>query len=202
MNILRIAQRNAPAACQIDVKTSGNHPAAQMRPESPVSPPLAKHPPDSLPFFNCSSTKQVNMPGTIFSPSVALLRSLKPSPSLQHCSRHGPFVTRRSLHRSPRLFEEEKKSFRGQLYESTARRIQRQREVEAAYAEAIPPSHFARQAAFTFCIKPSVQLKQLWLTLRSNRILNCAGLLVRINEACRCLPNVYSSSRLSRSERP
>ena len=120
----------------------------------------AKHPRDKLPDLNCCSTKGANMPGTISSPSPAnLLRSLKPSPSLQHRSRHGPFVGRRSLHRSPRLFEEEKKSFRGQLYESTARRIQRQREVEAAYAEAMPPSQFARQAAFTFCINPGAQLK-------------------------------------------
>ena len=128
-------------------------------PESPVSPPLAKHPPGSLSFSDCNSIKRANMPGTIPSPSPALLRSLRPSASLQHCPWHGPFVSRRSLHRSPRLFEEEKKSFRGQLYESTARRIQRQREVEAAYAEAMPPSQFARQAAFTFCINPEAQLK-------------------------------------------
>lgn len=162
MNVLRIAQLNVPAACQIDAKTSGNWPAAHMRRRA--------HP--SLRFlhlwpnihqtacpFSIGSTKQANMPGTISSPSAALLRSLRPSPSLQHCSRHGPLVSRRSLHRSPRLFEEETKSFRGQLYESTARRIQRQREVEAAYADAMPPSHFARQAAFTFCISPGVQLK-------------------------------------------
>ena len=147
------AKVNVPAACQIDAKTCGNWPASRFLHL------LAIHPPDSLPFFNHSSTKLANMPGKLFSPSAALLRSLRPSPSLQHCSRHCPFVSRRSLHRSPRLFEEEQKSFRGQLYESTARRIQRQREIEAAYADAMPPSTLARNLAFTFCISPRLQLK-------------------------------------------
>ena len=155
MNDFGNALVNVPAACQIDAKTYGNRSAA---PHLDFST-FGTYPRDSLPFFNRSSIKVANMPGKLFSPSAALLRSLRPSPSLQHCSRHCPFVSRRSLHRSPRLFEEEQKSFRGQLYESTARRIQRQREIEAAYADAMPPSTLARNLAFTFCISPGVQLK-------------------------------------------
>lgn len=155
MNIVGAALLNVPTACQIDAKTCGNRPTA---PHLDIST-FGTYPRDSLPFFNPSSIKMANMPGKLFSPSAALLRSLRPSPSLQHCSRLCPFVSRRSLHRSPRLCEEEQKSFRGQLYESTARRIQRQREIEAAYADAMPPSTLARNMAFTFCISPEVQLK-------------------------------------------
>ena len=57
----------------------------------------------------------------------------------------------RTFHSSPKLFTEPEKSFRGQLYESTARRIQRQREDEVRFASNMPISPFARSAAFTFC---------------------------------------------------
>ena len=53
------------------------------------------------------------------------------------------------MHGSPKKFEEER-SFRGQLYESTARRIKRQREDEVRFASMQPLSQTARNFAFTF----------------------------------------------------
>lgn len=61
---------------------------------------------------------------------------------------------RRSFNSSRKMFDEPEKSFRGQLYESTARRLQRQREDEARFASNMPITPFARNAAITFCISP------------------------------------------------
>lgn len=69
----------------------------------------------------------------------------------QECLHRLPLRGRRPFHSSRKLFAEEDKTFRGQLYESTARRIKRQREAEARFADMTPPSAFARNAAFTFC---------------------------------------------------
>lgn len=57
----------------------------------------------------------------------------------------------RPFHQSTKSLEEGDRSFRGQLYESTARRIKRQREEEVRYAQMTPISAFGRNAAFTFC---------------------------------------------------
>ena len=102
--------------------------------------------------LNLCRTSLVDMSGRLLYPSAALLRSLRSSPSLRQCPRQFPIGGKRPLHTSPKSLEEEgQKSFRGQLYESTARRIQRQREAEARFASMTPPSAFARNAAFTFC---------------------------------------------------
>ena len=119
-----------------------------------------------------SSIKQASMSGRMFCPSAALLRSLRPSPYLQRCSRHCPIGRRRSFHAPSKLLEEQK-SFRSQLYESTARRLQRQREAEARFADRTPPTKLAVTAAFTFCTNPNaVRLaktdfgKQWWYHVR------------------------------------
>ena len=77
-------------------------------------------------------------------PSSALLRSLKYVPFPRQLRVRG----RRTLHTSPKSNEE--KTFRGQLYESTARRIQAQREAEARFAAMSPTSEFSRNATLTF----------------------------------------------------
>ncbi|KAL9066763.1 MAG: hypothetical protein Q9161_007352 [Pseudevernia consocians] len=73
-------------------------------------------------------------------------------PLSRQCSRQIPVGGRRALHTSPKSFLDEQKTFRGQLYESTARRIQAQREAEARYASVTPISAFATNSAFTFSI--------------------------------------------------
>ncbi|KAL6713838.1 D-lactate ferricytochrome c oxidoreductase [Lecanora helva] len=85
-------------------------------------------------------------------PSAALLRSLNQSGSRQSCSYKYPVVRRRSFHSSLRRLEEGEKSFRAQLYESTARRIKRQREQEERFALLRPDSPATRNFAFTFAI--------------------------------------------------
>lgn len=88
-------------------------------------------------------------------PSLVFLRSLRRLPLSRQCSRQFPVGRRRALHTSPKSLSEEEKSFRGQLYESTARRIQAQREAEARFASMQPTSDFARNSAYTFCMHTS-----------------------------------------------
>ena len=89
-------------------------------------------------------------------PSRALLRSLAFAPPLRHCLRITASVPkRRTLHATPiRLADEKelKKSFRGQLYESTAERLKRQRDEESVYFDSQPISAFGKNAAFTASI--------------------------------------------------
>lgn len=91
----------------------------------------------------------------VLCPSSALLRSLGARAPLQSClQRHQQVVGKRAFRLSPRSLEVGDRSFRGQLYESTARRLKAQREAEARHAEMTPISAFARNAAFTFCKNP------------------------------------------------
>jgi hypothetical protein len=104
-------------------------------------------------------------------PSLALLRSLRQLASSRPCVRRHPNVGRRSFHRSPKSLDEGDRSFQGQLYESTARRIKSQREAEARFAGMTPPTAFARNAAFTFCINPLIAATttaDLWQRLYSH----------------------------------
>lgn len=124
-----------------------------------------------------------------FCPSTALLRRLsralqashngsRPSASPSASSSSSPLLpsSRRTIHASSRRFDaQEPKSFRSQLYESTARRIQRQRDEEAQYAASRPISTAARNFSLTFCssslhcltvmVKPErlTSLRQRWL---------------------------------------
>ncbi|CAD6566539.1 MAG: D-lactate ferricytochrome c oxidoreductase [Alectoria sarmentosa] len=82
----------------------------------------------------------------------SLVRTIRHIPFSRQCSPQFPAGGRRALHTSPKFFSNEDKTFRGQLYESTARRIQAQREAEARFASMTPMSDFARQSAFTFAI--------------------------------------------------
>ena len=126
-----------------------------------ASPPLLcwkKHHydiPFSFPFLS-PNTNSVPMAGKMSRPSLALLRSLRHIPPSRQCTRQLPIGGRRALHTSPKSFSNEEKSFRGQLYESTARRIQAQREAEARFASMTPDSGFARNSAFTFGMPASV----------------------------------------------
>lgn len=116
-----------------------------------MSPPLRIHLLERIQLF---ASAILNMSGRTPRSSSTPLRSFTHTPCLRQCSRQLEMASRRNLHSSPKSFAEQEKSFRGQLYESTARRIQRQREDEARFASNIPITPFARNAAFTFCISP------------------------------------------------
>lgn len=92
----------------------------------------------------------ITLSASMSSLSLVSLRSLRYMPLSRQCLRQVPVVRRRSLHTSPKSFSSDEKSFRGQLYESTARRIQAQREAEARFASMTPMSSFAQNSAFTF----------------------------------------------------
>lgn len=124
------------------------------------------------------STLLMIMSGTMSCPSLVFLRSLRHIPLSQQCSRQIPIGSRRALHTSPRCFSNQEKTFRGQLYESTARRIQAQREAEARFASMTPLSTFARNSAFTFCTHASAA-ETFTADLCSNFLLVRPSLLVR-----------------------
>lgn len=101
--------------------------------------------------FHSLGHYSITMTGKMSCPSLVFLRSMRHMPLSRQCSRPLPVGGRRNLHTSPKSFSNEvEKTFRGQLYESTARRIQAQREAEARFASMSPTSDFARQSAFTF----------------------------------------------------
>ena len=85
------------------------------------------------------------------SSSLLLLRKSRRLPP----SRHLQIECRRAFNASPKSFVNEEKSFRGQLYESTARRIQAQREAEARFASMAPVSAFSRNSMLTFSMQTS-----------------------------------------------
>ncbi|KAF6234908.1 hypothetical protein HO173_006838 [Letharia columbiana] len=104
-------------------------------------------------------------------PSFLTLRSLRHMPLSRQCARPLPVGGRRNLHTSPKSFSNEvEKTFRGQLYESTARRIQAQREAEARFASMSPTSDFARQSAFTFAIVFSCALAYWLGTMKPDKV--------------------------------
>lgn len=102
--------------------------------------------------------------------SLVSLRSLRYMPLSRQCLRQVPVVRRRSLHTSPKSFSSDEKSFRGQLYESTARRIQAQREAEARFASMTPMSSFAQNSAFTFVIVFSCALAYWFGTMKPDKV--------------------------------
>lgn len=134
------------------------------------------------------------------SPSLIFLHTLRRIPLSQQCSRQSPIGSRRALHTSPRCFSNQEKTFRGQLYESTARRIQAQREAEARFASTTPLSDFARNSYFTFCTQASVA-DTFTADFCSNRLLVRPSLLVRKQETRQsvaiiyCTPTIYGSER-------
>ena len=90
-------------------------------------------------------------------PSKALLRSLQLAPtSSSQCMRTVFRQSRRKIHTSRCYLEEQdsepRKSFRGQLYESTAQRLKRQRDEEALFRSNKPTTAFARNGAIAFSI--------------------------------------------------
>lgn len=70
-------------------------------------------------------------------PSVALLRSLSRLAASRQCLRQVANRHQRALHVSRALGQEERpqKSFAGQLYESTAQRVQRERAEQERFVE-------------------------------------------------------------------
>ncbi|KAM0806356.1 hypothetical protein BDR22DRAFT_828738 [Usnea florida] len=103
-------------------------------------------------------------------PSLLLLRSFRLKPIPQQCFRRLPLGGRRALHTSPKSFSNDEKTFRSQLYESTARRIQAQREAEARFASASPTSSFARRSAFTFSIVFSCALAYWFGSMKPDKV--------------------------------
>ena len=89
------------------------------------------------------------MTGNNLCPSVALLKSFRQVTIPSQCLRQIPIGTRRTIHSSRRLYEE-KKDFKGQLYESTAQRLQRERAEQRRFAKERGESSGGRNAAITF----------------------------------------------------
>ena len=133
-------------------------------------------------------------------PSLVLLRSFRLKPIPRQCSQRLPLGGRRALHTSPKPSYNEEKTFRSQLYESTARRIQAQREAEARFASARPTSKFARRSAFTFCMHASAAQKST-ADFSSNRLLVRASLLVRIYETRQSVAIIHFTSVIYGRER-
>ncbi len=90
-----------------------------------------------------------NISGNNLCPSVALLKSFRQVPVSQQCLRQIPIGSRRAIHSSRRLCEE-KRDFKGQLYESTAQRLQRERAEQRRFAKERGESSGGRNAAITF----------------------------------------------------
>ncbi|KAL9125839.1 MAG: hypothetical protein Q9217_005014 [Psora testacea] len=92
-------------------------------------------------------------------PSQGLVQILRVAPPLRQCFlraclRNASLRRGRALHTTPLRLEKEqtefRKSFRGQLYESTAARVKRQREEAAEVANAQPLKRSFRNALITF----------------------------------------------------
>ncbi|KAL9626967.1 MAG: hypothetical protein Q9204_006903 [Flavoplaca sp. TL-2023a] len=88
------------------------------------------------------------MAGKPFCPSIALLRSLNRIPSPPQCLRRTALRHQRPLHTS-RILAKEPQSFHGQLYESTAERVKKERAEQQRFAEARGENTKGRSAAVT-----------------------------------------------------
>ena len=83
-------------------------------------------------------------------PSIALLRSLgRVSHPPSQCVQQVSLRFERAFHKSRSLRREEK-SFKGQLYESTAQRLERERAEQRRFAKERGESSGGRTAATTF----------------------------------------------------
>ena len=107
-------------------------------------------------------------------PILVFLRRRRCMPPLRQLGLGG----RRAFHISPKTLGSEERTFRGQLYESTARRIQAQREAEERFHNMKPLSAFASKSAFTFGMHPSVA-EMSKADFCSGGFLVCPGLLHR-----------------------
>ncbi|KAI4186640.1 MAG: hypothetical protein L6R41_003355 [Letrouitia leprolyta] len=96
------------------------------------------------------------------SPSVDLLRTLGRHPRSQKCLRQILIRNHRPFHLSRVLRDEERpqKSFHGQLYESTAERVQRERKELERFAQLRNESGKGRAGAVTAGIAPQCQRQQ------------------------------------------
>ena len=92
------------------------------------------------------------MSGNRLSPSVALLRSFRQVPIPKQCLRQIPIGSHRAIH-SSRPLSEEQKDFKGQLFESTTQRLQRERAEQRRFAKERGEHSGGRNAAITFGIR-------------------------------------------------
>ncbi|KAI4246636.1 MAG: hypothetical protein L6R42_009850, partial [Xanthoria sp. 1 TBL-2021] len=88
------------------------------------------------------------MAGKPFCPSVALLRTFSRLSSPPQCLRKTALRHQRALHAS-RILAKERQSFHGQLYESTAERVKKERAEQERFAEARGENTKGRSAAIT-----------------------------------------------------
>ena len=89
------------------------------------------------------------MPGKKLRPSVALLQSFRQVSIPKQCLRQLPLGSRRAIH-SSRPLSEEKKDFKGQLFESTTQRLQRERAEQRRFAKERGEHSGGRNTAITF----------------------------------------------------
>lgn len=128
---------------------------------------------------------------------VPLLRSsARPSTSgkqlRQACS---PLLRQRRTFRTTVPFKQEERSFKGQLYESTSQRLQRERAEQARFAKERGESKGGRNAAITFGKLSSIHDVE-------HRLMACSRLLLILNMLLSWDPptsrsgyNVYYPSR-------
>ncbi|KAL9000192.1 MAG: hypothetical protein Q9169_001094 [Polycauliona sp. 2 TL-2023] len=83
-----------------------------------------------------------------FCPSVALLRSLERVSSSPQCLRQTALRQQRAFHAS-RILAKDPQTFHGQLYESTAERVKKERAEQQRFAEARGESNKGRNGAVT-----------------------------------------------------
>lgn len=100
------------------------------------------------------------------SPSIALLRSLKGYPPCRRISSTTILLATRSFHVSSSRRQQEK-SFKGQLYESVAKRLEREREEQSRFSKARGESSGGRTAATTFSSSPTAFVVSSELTRSS-----------------------------------
>ncbi|KAL9022200.1 MAG: hypothetical protein Q9185_000600 [Variospora sp. 1 TL-2023] len=91
------------------------------------------------------------MAGKLLCPSIALLARFGRTLASRQCLRHLPSPHPRTLHLSRALSQDERprKSFHGQIYESTAERVQRERAEQERFARLRNESGRGRNAAVT-----------------------------------------------------
>lgn len=135
------------------------------------------------------------MPAKMSYLSIVPWCSRRSVPPLQQLRTGG----RRALHTSSKTFANDGKTFRAQLYESTARRIQAQREAEARFASMVPTSAFASNSAFTFGMRASAA-ETSKADFCSSGLLVRAGLLVRKYEARKSIGIIHYTSIIYGSE--
>ena len=127
--------------------------------------------------------------------SLARRAFSKQAPRTPQCLHKLSRSHKRPLHIS-RSLKAEEKSFKGQLYESTALRLQRERAEQARFAKARGESSRGRNAAVTFGLPPQIMGREVEaIAYISSHLCFVRDLLLfGFHEPCRSIHALYDSS--------